>query len=75
LEGEYGDEQIDADDIYYEEHEEMNEEEVQALMEQVLNLTEQTGDPNIAMQLLELDPYEKSVVVKNLREYFYLQQK
>jgi len=53
----------------------MNEEEVQALMEQVLNLTEQTGDPNIAMQLLELDPYEKSVVVKNLLEYFYLQQK
>lgn len=44
-------------------------------MEQVLSLTEQTGDPNHAMQLLELDPYEKSVVVKNLREYFYLQQK
>jgi len=43
-------------------------------MEQVLLLTEKTGDPNLAMQMLELDPYEKSIVVKNLREYFYLQQ-
>jgi len=50
----------------------MNEEEVQALMEQVLNLTEQTGDPNIAMSLLELEPYEKSIVVRHLRDYFYL---
>lgn len=49
--------------------------ELEALMNEVLKLTEQTGDPNIAMQILDLDPYEKSLVVKNLREYFYLQQK
>jgi hypothetical protein len=46
--------------------------ELEALMNEVLKLTEQTGDPNIAMQILDLDPYEKSLVVKNLREYFYL---
>lgn len=42
----------------------------QAMLKQVIKLTEQCGDVNLAMQMMRLDQYE----IRSLQEYFYLQQ-
>ena len=40
------------------------------MMQHCLQLIEQTGDPNLAMEMMKLDPIEKSIVVKNLEQMF-----
>ncbi len=42
----------------------------QAMLKQVVKLTEQCGDVNLAMQMMRLDQFE----IRSLQEYFYLQQ-
>lgn len=44
------------------------------MCEQVLKVTEQVGDPNLAMTMMRLDDFEKQIVLKRLREQLYLQQ-
>lgn len=44
------------------------------MCEQVLKVTEQVGDPNLAMTMMRLDDFEKQIVLKKLREQLYLQQ-
>ena len=44
------------------------------MCEQVLKVTEQVGDTNLAMTMMRLDDFEKQIVLKRLREQLYLQQ-
>ena len=43
---------------------------VNAMVQHCLQLIEETGDPNIAIEMMKLDTIEKSIVVKNLEQMF-----
>jgi hypothetical protein len=61
----------ELDDGYYDEKEqELAQIHVKAMIEQVLKLTEQCGDINLAMTMMRLDSFEKSIVVQHLQEHF-----
>lgn len=68
--GDYGIEQQSADDAdeqYYDEKEqELAQLHIQAMIQQVIKLTEQCGDVNLAMTMMRLDAFEKSIVVRKL---------
>lgn len=57
----------DIDDDYYDEKEkEMAQMQIKAMIARVINLTEQCGDVNLAMNMMRLDNFEKSIVVQHL---------
>lgn len=57
----------DEEEQYYDEKEQqLAQLHIQAMMQQVLKLTEQCGDVNLAMHMMRLDAFEKSLVIRNI---------